>query len=172
MNTRSLDKFAKWLCVPAMLMFLTMLLVSCNTGGTNSPIYLIRIFKGMPDSPVPPGGWGVSLGSPEPYPKGIQQIFVPGEKIALGLNISLGPDSKNTPGENIAFSKYTFYNTETGEEKEIEVEGDDLGPFQMHSVVLIAWLHPWPVPSAPGTYEFRVYLRNKVVASALFEVKI
>ncbi len=106
----------------------------------------------------------MDIGTEEPYTPGIQEIFTPSEKMALGLSINQQLD------QNITFSKYTFFNRKSGEETEIGVQ-DDLGPFEPGQVILIAWINPWPVPDEPGNYELRVYMGNEMVASAVFEVK-
>jgi hypothetical protein len=71
--------------------------------------------------------------------------------------------------EDVTFSRYTFFNKATGKEVEIEAT-NELGPFEPGAILEVALQNPWPVPSEPGTYEVRIYLDDKVVASAVFEV--
>jgi hypothetical protein len=71
---------------------------------------------------------------------------------------------------SITFSRYTFYNRATQKETEIDGSGQ-YGPYKAGQVVFLGGSYPSSVPSEPGTYEFRVYLGKKIVASALFEVQ-
>jgi hypothetical protein len=72
---------------------------------------------------------------------------------------------------NVTFSKYTFLSKATGREMEIQTTDDDMGPFEQGQVLMVDVPNPWPVPRDPGTYELRIYVRDKVVGSAVVEVK-
>ena len=127
-----------------------------------SPVHVITIFKSEPGNRPPPGGWAI-VQQANPYPPWIQ-VFNQGDKIYLSLVISKELDT------SVTFSKYTFVNNVTN----IEVEtgsSSDYGPFEPGQKLDVAFDNPWPVPSETGFYQFRIYLGNKVVASALFEVR-
>ncbi|OGO22208.1 MAG: hypothetical protein A2144_05140 [Chloroflexi bacterium RBG_16_50_9] len=81
----------------------------------------------------------------------------------LGLRISERLET------DITFSRYTLFNRDTGEEVEAGLPSD-LGPFKPGQTTLVGFKNPWILPADPGHYELRVYLDDKVVASARFEV--
>ena len=83
----------------------------------------------------------------------------------------LGLIMSKRPKEKVTFSRYTFFNEATGEEVEIE-DPDELGPFWPGTEQFVALQNPWPVPSEPGMYEVRIYQDDKIVASAVFEVRL
>jgi hypothetical protein len=72
--------------------------------------------------------------------------------------------------ENIIFTQYTFFNIGTSAEFKVGLP-EQLGPFEPGQLPLIAFDDPWPVPTETGHYEFRVYLGNRVVARALFNIR-
>jgi len=137
-----------------------LLLMSGGCSKTPEPIDYIEIFKER--QTVPPS---FGLGAPiDPFPDGIQETFSKDDRMFLGLVIS--EENKN----NVTFDKYTFYNRNT--EQEIEItDVDDLRVFKPDQITLVAFNNPWSVPKEPGTYEIRVYLDNKIVASAVFKVR-
>lgn len=101
-----------------------------------------------------------------PHPAKIQGVFDAGDKMFLGLVIS-----KQIKNE-VKFSRFTFFNKETGTEEEVRASPDDLGPFEPGGKHLLAFLDPWEVPNEDGKYELRVYIGDEVVASALFNVGV
>lgn len=132
---------------------------------TNDIVEVIRIFKAeSPDYPPPPGGW-ISM-STGPHPSKIQEVFDPGDKMFLGLVIS------EQIMNEVKFSRFTFFNKDTGTEEEIVASPDDLGSFEPGRGFLTGFQNPWEVPDENGEYEVRVYLGDKVIASALFNVGI
>ncbi|MDD5083088.1 MAG: hypothetical protein PHU08_06945 [Dehalococcoidales bacterium] len=136
-------------------------LTGCQFTGSD-PVEVIRVFKARPGTPVPTGGWG--LASSDPYPDAVQVVFSPGEKMYLGLRISGRLKS------DVTFAKYTFFNKGTGVEVVVAASPDDLGPLEPGSVVLLGFSDPWAIPTTAGSYEFRVYLGDRVVAAALFDI--
>ena len=82
----------------------------------------------------------------------------------LGLRIS------SKIKANVKFSKFTYFNKETGEEIGIGSPSDLMRAWELGQVDLLAFNNPWPVPEEPGDYQVRIYLDNTVVASAMFEV--
>jgi hypothetical protein len=131
---------------------------------TPGPIYYIQIFKANPMIP-PSFGEGAFLRQQEPYPDIIQGTFSRDQAVFLGIVIS--KEVRN----RVTFSKYTFYDKNTKRETDITSQLEDLGPFEPGQITLVAFSHPWKVPEKPDTYEIRVYLEKRIVASALFDVK-
>jgi len=147
-------------------------LISCRligavrslTGGRtpNEPAVIIHIFKAQPGAPLPPGGWGVPGA---PYPEGIQQVFAAGDKMYIGLRISRDIET------NITFSKFTYFNKETGNEVEVGSASDLMRAWEPGQVDFLAFDNPWSVPEEPGYYQLNAYVDSEVVASALFQVE-
>ncbi|HEX9896904.1 MAG TPA: hypothetical protein VGA85_04485 [Dehalococcoidales bacterium] len=150
------------ICLVTVATFMAVFPVGCHK--TPSPVDIISIFKASPDK-MPPKSFGMPGTPIDPYPTHVQQVFISGDTMFLGLGIN------NQPKTDVTFSKYTSYSKTIGKETEIGLP-TDLGPFEAHSLVLVAFENPWPVPDEPGIYEVRVYLGNEIVASAVFEVKI
>ena len=101
-----------------------------------------------------------------PHPAEIQELFDPGEKMFLGLVIS------EQITNEVKFSRFTFFNKDTGTEEKVATSSDDVGPFEPGRGFLTGFQKPWDVLDENGEYELRVYLGDGVVASALFNVGI
>ena len=151
------------------ILALTVLLTTLPTGCKNksNPVYFIFINSAeiqLESQELSPVKFPIPKipAKANPYPDWIQETFRSGSHMFPGIIITQLKKS-------VTFSRYTFYNKETGEELEIGLPAD-LGPFASISWNLIAQSNPWLVPSEPGIYELRVYLDEKIVASALFEV--
>lgn len=82
----------------------------------------------------------------------------------LGLRIS------NEIETSVTFSRFTYFNNETGEEIEVGSPRDLMRAWEPGQVNLLAFNNPWSVPNEPGEYEVRIYLYTRVIASARFEV--
>jgi len=95
-----------------------------------------------------------------PFPTNIQETFNPGQEMLIGIKLDKRFNSE------ITFSKVTLLHRETSEE--VEIISHDLGPFEPGQVFYLPY---YSVPSKQGIYEVRVYLNQKVIASALFEVR-
>lgn len=142
----------------AITFLFSLLIGGCSK--TPEPIDYIEIFKER--QTVPPS---FGLGAPiDPFPDGIQETFSKDDRMFIGLVIS--EENKN----NITFDKFTYYNRNTEQEIEISEVGDSR-TFKPGQITLVAFDNPWSVPEQPGTYEFRVYLDNEIVASAVFKVR-
>ena len=102
------------------------------------------------------------LTNKSPYPKEVQRVLSPGDVILIGIIMD------KFPGRSITFSRYCFYNQGTQQEKEIR--SSEMGTFKSGQNFIIGNLDPLPVPVEPGIYEFRIYMGNRIVASAVFEV--
>jgi len=136
-----------------------------KTSETSDIIETIRIFKVQtPDNPPPPGGW--TFQTTGPRPDEIQEVFVQGDKLSLGMVIS------EQLKDDISFSGYAFFNRETGIEEAVTVSPDDLGPFEPDGEYYLGYKIPWEIPDENGEYELRVYLDTEVVASALFNIGV
>jgi len=158
-----LYKYLLNIIIVGVSVFVSIPFIGCDSAYT-PPINDIKLFRVPPPQKV--GIWPdvFPSESPVPFPIIVQQVFTPGEKMVLGLVIN------ERLAEGVSFSKYTFFNRQTGEEREIE-SSTHLGPFRPGQIVELNWDDPWLVPAEPGTYMLRVYLDSRIVASAIFEVK-
>jgi hypothetical protein len=135
----------------------------------SNPVMEITLFKSPIGiySQIVPGPWELNP-SRNPHRTHVWFVLTSSETADTGLFAGLVME-KYMVG-SITFSRYTFYNRATKKETEIDGSGQ-YGPYKAGQVVLLGGIYPWSVPSEPGTYEFRVYLGKKIVASALFEVQ-
>jgi len=131
---------------------------------TTYVIQNITIFKWEFQDFVPPGGW--TFHTTGPHPTEVQELFDPGDKMNLGLVIDR--QTKN----DITFSKFTFYNRQTGAEQEVVAAPKDYGPFEPAGEYFLGYKNPWQVPDEDGEYALRLYIGDEVVASALFKVGV
>lgn len=136
--------------------------VGCQQG-TPDVVEVIAIFPAESGAPPPTGAWAYDR-KIDPHPERIQRVFSLGDKMYLGLRISSKIEA------NVTFSRFTYFNKETGEEIEIGSPSDLMRAWEPGQVNLLAFNNPWPVPEEPGEYQVRVYLDNNVIASANFEV--
>jgi len=150
------------LCAVALTSLLLITSVAGCQQSTPDVIEVINIFKAESGSPPPTGAWAYDR-KIDPHPDRIQRVFNLGDRMYLGLRISEQLET------DITFSRYTFFNRDTGEEVEAGLPGD-LGPFEPGRATLAGFQNPWMVPADPGNYELRVYLDNTVIASAMLEV--
>ena len=125
----------------------------------------IEIMKASPGEPPPTSGWAMRRTGP--HPAEIQQVFKPGETMMLGLVIK-----DQLFKREVTFSRFTLFNKETGIEEELKVSPGDLESYETGGIYLLGYPDPWDVPGEDGEYELRLYLGDKVVASALFSVGI
>ena len=134
-------------------------------GCSRTPVTYIQVFKTTSGTAagVPPGTWaeGVPV---RPRRTEVQAVFMPGDRIYLGIKID-----PRLSG-NVTFSRYTFFNTAARQERPVE-DAKELGPFEPGQVLLVGLPWGWPVPSAAGRYEIRIYVGEKVIASAAFDVR-
>jgi S1-C subfamily serine protease len=149
------------LCAIVLMLLMILVPVGCQQ---NAPdvVEIIAIFPAESGSPPPTGAWAYDR-KPDPHPDRIQRVFNLGDRMFLGLRISEQLET------DITFSRYTFFNRDTGEEIEAGLPSD-LGPFEPGQITLSAFQNPWMVPADPDNYELRIYLDDKVVASARFEI--
>ena len=147
-------------------MVLTALLLIISVVGcqqsTLDVVEVISIFPAESGAPPPTGVWAYDR-KIDPHPDRIQRVFNLGDRMYLGLRISEQLET------DITFSRYTFFNRDTGEEVEAGLPGD-LGPFEPGRATLAGFQNPWILPADPGNYELRVYLDTTVIVSARFEV--
>jgi len=145
----------------------TLLLVAPVTGcqpSTPDVVEVIAIFPAESGAPPPTGAWGSPGVTIDPHPDRVQRVFSPGDKMYLGLRIS------SKIKANVIFSRFTYFNKETGEEIAVGSPSDLMRAWEPGQVDLLAFNNPWSVPEEPGEYRVRVYLDNEVIASARFEV--
>lgn len=133
----------------------------------NTPQYaqdvvrVIKVFKVK--QPFPPSGEWVRVDSPNPNPTSVQEVFSQNDSMYVGVRIN--PEYTS----NVMFSKFTFFNQATGQEKEIGFPLESW-PFKPGQIVHLGLTKPWGVPKEIGTYEIRIYQGEKVAASAVFQV--
>ena len=149
------------LCAIVLMVLLLAAPIGCQQS-TPDVVEVIAIFPAESGSPPPTGAWAYDRKS-DPHPDRIQRVFNLGDRMFLGLRISEHLEA------DITFSKYTFFNRDTAKEIEVNSLGD-LGPFEPGRATLVGFENPWMVPADPGNYELRIYLDNKVIASAKLEV--
>ena len=156
MDRFKLNRF--FLIVPLLL-----LLIFCSSCKAES-ITVIRILKVQSEG-TPVETSLIWLSKTGPHPTAMQQSFNLGDELMLGFIID--PDTKS-----ITFTKYTYLNTTTQTETTIISDTEELGPFKSvgGDVVSVHKVGPWSVPFQQGSYELRIYVGQKVIASALFEV--
>jgi len=150
------------LCAVVLMVLVLLAPAGCQQSSPDV-IEVIAIFPAEPGASPPSGAWGSPGGLIDPHPDRVQRVFNLGDRMYLGLRISEQLET------DITFSRYTFFNRDTGEEVEAGLPGD-LGPFEPGRATLAGFQNPWMVPADPGNYELRVYLDNTVIASARFEV--
>ena len=105
----------------------------------------------------PPSGIWMSFPS-GPYNDTVYS-FNRGEEILIYIELESRLEAPTT------FTKFTFYNKETGNEVTIELL-DDLGAFEAEES------HIWhtQAPNKDGEYELRIYINKRIVASALLDI--
>jgi len=146
-----------------LLVFLLTVTVGCQQKTTDI-IQNITIFKWKFGDFVPPGGWTFSTTGP--HPTEVQELFDPGDKMNLGLVIN------RQIKDDITFSRFTFYNRQTGAKQEVVAALKDYGPYDPDGEYFLGYKNPWEVPGKDGEYELRLYMGDELVASALFNVGI
>ncbi len=149
--------------VSGALVSMVVLSMFLATGCSHNIIETINIFIAQPGVPVPTGGWAFTRSGP--HPSEIQGVFQSGDKQFMGLAFAEGA------GDEIYLSRITFYNVDTGIEKEAVVVTADLGTYQGGVKYLIGHENPWIIPVENGEYKLRVYVGDDVVASAIFAVR-
>lgn len=140
-------------------------LVGCSR--QPNPVFSISIEKVKVEPPGPPSTGplpSVPL-TPEPYSTRVQQVFQPGDRMFVFMFTNLRLT------KTVTFSKYTFFNRQSRVETNLPPNGS-LGPFDPSTGFSVAQENPWTVPAQPGQYEFRVYVADRVVASARFDVVV
>jgi hypothetical protein len=122
-----------------------------------------RIFLFKWQQPQPPTGAIYATAPTNPYTNQVELTVYMNDRLFFFLRTS--HHIKNS----ITFTKFTYYNTTLKAETQMG-STSDLGPYFPDELYLVAFNDPWPVPETPGVYQLRVYVGNKVVAWALFEV--
>ena len=149
----------KIICTMIPFLIIGSLFIGCTAP---NPVNGIVVRKALP-SHHPPGGSFVGLKNP--HPTEVQAVFQRGDKMVVLLSIS-----KKLKSE-VTFTRYTFFNKETGQEVDIG-SPEDFAAWEPGQVDWINLGNPWAVPEQSGEYEVRVYMNENVVASALFNVGI
>jgi hypothetical protein len=122
---------------------------------------------------VPPGshvmvlpGFSLLYLPKNPHPAQIQTTILPGDGLSAIIEMDYSKGS-------VTFSKYTCFKRDTREETEIKTNNES-GAYRpgLGQIFILGGRDGWPVPSEPGIYEFRIYMGNRIVASAVFEVRM
>jgi hypothetical protein len=151
--------FIKYVSAVLMIWLLFVLTVGCVK--LPEPIDRIQLFKALDQPGIPTAG-SLADSQKDPMPNIVRE-FSSSDKIFFGIRLS--KDLK----ENVVFTKYTFFNKDTSAEFKIGLP-EQLGPFEPGQITLIAFDDPWTLPTETGRYEFRVYLGNRIVSKALFNI--
>ncbi|MDD5287997.1 MAG: S1C family serine protease [Dehalococcoidales bacterium] len=151
------------ICAIFLIVLIPLSLVGCHQS-TPDVVELIAIFLAEPGAPLPIGTWGAPDGLINPHPDQIQRVFNPGDKMYFGMRISSKIE------EQVTFSRFTYFNKETGEEIDVGSSSDLMEVWESGQVGLLAFNNPWLVPDEPGEYQVRLYLDDAMIASARFEV--
>ena len=148
---------ARWV-EPIFLLVMTLLLTGCTAHGPVSHISIMRAFSNEIPAGVPS-----FVTRYDPYPTETQRVFQPGQEMYVIIQIDT-----RVSGE-ITFSRFTFFNLDTGQETDIGSSGN-LRHWEPGQTDLLNPGNPWPVPDDEGNYRVRVYQDDKIVASAVFQV--
>ena len=122
--------------------------VGCRQS-TPDVVEVIAIFPAESGAPPPTGAWGSPGGLIDPHPDRVQRVFSPGDKMYLGLRIS------GKIKANVTFSRFTYFNRDTGEEVGVGSPSDLMRAWEPGQVDLLAFTNPWQVPDEDGEYELR-----------------
>lgn len=141
--------------ITCVIILSTMLVSGCSP---DVPVQVIVVLKPPPSGHPDTGGWGM-IPKTDPYPTQVKETFTPEAPLWLGLRL----DSRLKT--NITFSFITYFNRAIKESVIISSPAD-LGSHQPGQVFLLQY----SAPGTPGSYEVKVYLEDKLAASALFEV--
>jgi len=153
-----MSNILKTLQIVLLFTILSLLLLPVYGCQTPTPVKEIRLGKAVwLEGPQPPPGVWLSLPA-SPYNDAVLLVNKSEEIIII---IELEGEIKNP----VTFTRFTFYNKETGTEEIIELS-EDLGPLEPGES------DRWEtqVPYEDGEYELRVYLGKRIVAWALFNV--
>jgi|WetSurMetagenome_2_1015567.scaffolds.fasta_scaffold09211_3 hypothetical protein len=132
------------------------LIAGCADSGPVKGIAIVKFYgNGAPTGPFE--------ALSDPHPTG-QSVFQSGDKSYVILSVN---ENQQNP---ITFSRYTFYNQKTEQEVDFG-SSKDFDSWEAGQIDLINSQNPWNVPEQPGKYELRIYLVDKITASAVFRVE-
>lgn len=151
------------LCAVVLMVLVLLAPVGCQQS-TPDVVEVIAIFSAESGAPPPTSGWAMPGAQANPHPNRVQRVFSPGDKMFLGLSIS------SKVKANVTFSRFTYFNQDTGEEIEMGSPGDLMKVWEPGQVDLLAFDNPWQVPDESGNYQVRIYFDDTMIASAMFEV--
>ena len=144
-----------YLVVASALVAIVLPLAGCQY---STPVKNIKLVKAsVMETEHPPTGVFLSFPS-GPYNDTVKS-FNKGEEILIYIELEGEIEAP------VTFTKFAFYNKETGAEVIIELL-DNLGPFEPGEN------HTWETqaPDEDSEYELRVYIGKRVAASALLDV--
>jgi hypothetical protein len=154
-----MKRIIKYIITVLSICLLNVLMVGCNK--PSEPIDGIFLYKASNERVVPPG-YGLTDPEMDPTPAIVWE-FKSSDKILLGIRLS--KDFK----EEITFTKYTFFNKDNSEELNVGLP-EELGPFEPGQIPLINHRDPWTLPIETGHYELRVFLGERIVSKAFFDI--
>lgn len=153
------------LAVRALLLALLLLgLLTAGCTALSNPVSFVQLFKVQDGGPAipPPGPWAEGVPT-QAFPTLVQIAVGRQDKMFAGIVVNRRLTHK------ITFSRYTFFNEATHVEEQLGAISD-LGPFVPGQVLLVGMPYGWNVPTTPGMFQFRIYVDDKIVATARFEV--
>jgi hypothetical protein len=153
--------FYKFMAAVLTIWLLSVLTVSCSD--SNTPVDRIELYPVHNPQEVPPGG---ALASPGKDPMPTYTWDFP-ERIVTSIYV--GVRISENLKEDVTFTKYTIFDPADSSEYEVGLP-EELGPYEPGQIPLLNHNNPWPIPAERGQYEFRIYLDDRVVSRAIFNV--
>lgn len=148
----------KIICTMIPFLLIGTLLIGCTAP---NPVNGIVVRKALPNHQPPRGSF---YGLKNPHPAEVQAVFQHVDKMVVVLSISEKLKSE------VTFTRYTFFNKEIGQEVDVG-SPEDFAAWEPGQIGLINIDNPWAVPEQPGEYEVRIYMKESIVASAIFRVE-
>jgi hypothetical protein len=151
----------RFICMGLMILLVILPVTGCNR--SSEPIERIELYPAHNPPEVPPGE-GLYFGSIDPMPTqawDFPELIV--TSIFVGIRIS--KDLK----EDVTFTKYTIFDPVVSSEYELGLP-EESGPYEPGQILLLNLYDPWAIPAAKGQYEFRIYLGDRIVSKALFNI--
>lgn len=136
------------LCAVVLMVLVLLAPAGCQQSSPDV-IEVITVFPAEPGASPPSGTWGSPGGLIDPQPDRVQRVFSAGDKMYLGLRIS------NKIKANVTFSRFAYFNQDTGEEVGVGSPSDLMRAWKPGQVDLLAFTNPWQVPDEDGEYELR-----------------
>jgi hypothetical protein len=151
--------YVTYLSLALVICLLSILFTGCNNA--IQPIERIELDKAPPGQEIPTAV-SLSIIEKDPMPA-TKWEFLSSEKLYVGIRMS--KDLK----ENVTFTKFTYFNKDTFVETTVGFP-KELGPYEPGQLQLLNLYDKWTLPTEHGSYEFRIYLGERIVSEALFNI--